>query len=145
MIRLVKISKNEIQPLIEIAYKDDQKLLDEYHIAKFTHTYEAVLSMMGMINEMSEQRELFYYKVLCDKKPIGYVVTFDDFLYSFAINIKFRVKKILVEWWDKIIEVLGPRFICALYKNNTRAISFLEKCGMRIFHEHENFLTLIKF
>src|SRR5580704_7085609 len=102
MIRLVKISKNEIQELIEIAYKDDQKLLDEYHIAKFTHTYEAVLSTMGMINEMAEQRKLIYWKVLYDKKPIGYVVTFEDFLYSFGINIKFRVKKVLAEWWGSV-------------------------------------------
>lgn len=141
MIRLVKISKNEIQPLIEIAYKDDQKLLDEYHIAKFTHVHEAVLSTMGMINEMSEQQKLSYYKVVCGDKAVGYVVVFQDFLYSFGLNIKYRISNILSEFWSGIVKVLGRRFICMLYANNERAGKFLLKSGMKIINISDHSIT----
>jgi hypothetical protein len=100
---------------------------------------------MGMINEMSEQRKLTYYKVLWQKKPIGYVVVFQDFLYSFGINIKFRVSKILSSWWDEVVKALNGRFICMLFSNNTRAIEYLKRRGMRILDEKEHSVTLVKF
>jgi hypothetical protein len=144
MIRFVKISKNELQELVELAYKGDQELLDKYHVGKFT-LFEAVSSTMGMINEMSEQQKLTYYKVLWQKKAIGYVVVFQDFLYSFGVNIKFRIAEILTSWWNEIMKVLGGRFICMLFKNNTRAIEYLERRGMRILDEKEHSITLVKF
>jgi hypothetical protein len=143
-LKLSKISKNELQDVIELSYRDDEELLNKYHVARFT-LHEAVSSTMGMINEMAEQRKLTYYKVLYDKKPIGYVVVFEDFLYSYGINVKFRVKNVLSAWWDEVVKILKGRFITMLYKNNTRAIEFLQRRGMRILQEKDYSVTLIKF
>ncbi len=43
-----------------------------------------------------------------------------------------RTKETLAEFWNKIREVLTDKFACILYRNNTRAINWLQKCGMEI-------------
>lgn len=131
MITIKKISKSELPKLVAISYERDEDLFEKYHIGKMNFP-QAVLSTLDLIDEASQQFKLSYYKVIYQKQPIGYFVTFGDYLYSFGISMKFRKKDILVGWFLAVKKVLGKQFKALLYENNTRAISHLEKQGMKI-------------
>jgi len=139
-----KISKAQLAEYVDIAYRGDEELLKRYHTAQHESVESAVFSTMILIHDMSEAKELSYYKVCWNKEPIGYFVTFENVLYSFGIAIKKRKKEILEAWWSYVKFVLGKKFFSVLYDNNTRAISFLEKCGMKVVeHNLENHSILL--
>jgi len=131
MITIKKISKSELPKLVAISYERDEELFEKYHIGKMNFP-QAVLSTLDLIDEASQRFKLSYYKVIYQKQPIGYFVTFGDYLYSFGISMRFRKKDILVKWFLGLRKVLGKQFKALLYENNTRAISHLEKQGMKI-------------
>jgi hypothetical protein len=89
------------------------------------------------IHEASQEVKLDYYKVIYQKKPIGYFVTFDNFLYSFSINKKYRNKENLIGWFTQVKKVLGTPFQCVLYQNNTKAIDHLIKQGMVKYKDND--------
>lgn len=144
MVRVKKISQNELPKLIEISYQNDQELFDKFHLQPMPFT-ACVQTTFLMITDMAAHSKCDFYKVIYQKEPIGFIVTRGDILYSFGISMKFRKKNILIDWWQVIKQLLGKRFMCILYKNNTRAISFLEKQGMIIADEdaQHNSVTLI--
>ena len=131
MITIKKISKSELPKLVAISYENDQELFDKYHVGQ--HNFpSAILSTLDLIDDASNQLRLSYYKIVYQKQPIGYFVTFDGYLYSFGIAMKYRKKDILIEWFSHVKKVLGKTFRAMLYENNTRAISHLQKQGMKI-------------
>lgn len=146
MITIKKISKTEIPSLIATAYEGDSELLDKYHSENMHGDVNfpiAVLSTLDTIDDVSKTRKLSYYKVIYQKKAIGYFVTFEDFLYSFGINIKYRNREVLIGWFEAVKKVLGKHFRCMLYDINTRAINHLQKQGMKIVHKDEEYKTTI--
>lgn len=137
MVTLTKISKPELIKAVSIAYEGDHELFEKYHIGKMNFM-QCVFSTMDMIRDCAEERELRYYKAIYKKQPIGYVVCFDEFLYSYGINIKFRKKDILIEWWEEVKKIMGGKFMTMLYENNLRAIEFLKKQKMEVFMEDKD-------
>lgn len=134
------ISIEKLRSSIEIAYKGDEDLLEKYHVAVFSFD-EAVNSTLGMIKETSKEIIILSYSVcMNDGKEIGYVSLAKNNLYSFGVNIEYRTKEVLKDFWDKINEVMNEGFICTLYPNNTRAINWLKCCGM----VQSETITLIK-
>lgn len=131
MITEKKISKSELPSLVAISYENDQELFDKYHVGKMNFP-TAILSTLDLIDEASREFKLSYYKVIYQKKPIGYFVIFDGYLYSFGIAMKYRKKEILQGWFQCVKKVLPKHFRALLYENNTRAISHLEKQGMKV-------------
>lgn len=142
MVTIKKISKAELPELIELSYEGDFDLFDKYHVVK-TDFHGAVVVQLQMIHELAQEVDLSYYKVIFQKKPIGYFVTFDKFLYSFCINKKYRKKDVLMGWFQNVKKSLGKGFQTMLYKNNTRAIDHLVKQGMKIADENEENNTVI--
>jgi hypothetical protein len=146
MITIKKISKTEIPSLIAISYEGDTELFDKYCSANMRVENVdfpiAVLNTLDIIDDVSKSYKLSYYKVIYQKKPIGYFVTFDGFLHSFAINKKYRKREILVGWFECVKKVLGKHFTCMLYDINTRAINHLQKQGMKIVHRDEEYKTV---
>lgn len=131
MVELKETDKKGIRHLIFISYYGDNDLLEKYHIKKFT-VNEAFRSTFEMIEITEKQMVLNYFEVLVNNKEVGYVITSSNHLYSFGVNIKYRTKEILTEWWDKVTKILGENFTCLLFANNTRAINYLQKRGMKI-------------
>lgn len=145
MVSLKKISVNELPELVKIAFTGDKDLCEKY--------YEFRINEIGCINttlmkiyEMRKRRKLDYYKVVYAKKPIGYVVAFDNFLYSFGIEMGSRKKEILVNWWNTITKVMPKQFATMLYAHNERAINFLKRNGMVLTDndQENNVVTLVK-
>lgn len=53
-----------------------------------------------------------------------------NILYSFGMHPNYRSKENLINFWNYIINQHND-FDCYLYSNNTRAINWLKKCGMK--------------
>lgn len=145
MVTLKKISVGELPNLVQIAFKGDEELFNKY--------YQFKMDEMGCVNttllkiyETAKLKKLNYYKVVYSQKPIGFVVYFDNLLYSFGIELKHRKKDILLHWWDKITKTMPKQFACMLYAHNERAINFLKRNGMEVMDENaeENIITLVK-
>ncbi len=146
MIRIDKISKPKLLELIHNSYEGDNELFEKYHVEK-GNAETLTLKTMSMIEDAAEKMSLTYYKVLFNKKPIGYFVIADKMglLYSFAINKKYRTKEVLINWFKSVKEVLGKAFTTVLYSNNTRAIDFLVKNGMEVNRTDGDLVTLINY
>lgn len=143
MINLEKISSFELRKLVEIAYRGDNDLLEHFWGEDFS-LEEAVNETMNMVKRVAEEVKMDYYCVVDDEEEIGYVCCFPNNLYSFGINIQFRTKNVLSEFWDRVKEVMGDSFICMLFPQNTRAIKWLEKCGMvRVDGVEENCVVML--
>lgn len=142
MIRLEKIYGSEIKKVVSISYENDSELFEKYHIVKGFEN--CVNSTMSLIEEMMNIKPLENYKVIYKSKIIGYVIKYEDVLYSYAINIKYRKKKILINFWAEICKLMNGIFRTFLYSNNKRAKKFLERNGMKMVNENNNILTLIK-
>lgn len=141
MIHIKKISITELPELVELSYKDDVDLLEKYHVAKMD-LRKAVMSTLVMIGETAKNYQLQYYRVMDKKTPIGYFIIFNECLYSFAINIHYRTKVVLTNWWKQVLNVLGDHFMCSLNPNNTRAVKFLERQGMKVIQKDETLIIL---
>lgn len=137
MVTIEKITKFELPIYVRIAYNEDYELFEKYHVNQFGID-EAVDSTVEMINNVSNQVDMRYFKVQYNDENIGYVTVFKNNLYSFGININYRTPKILNEFWEYIKVILGDSFICMLFPNNTRAINWLLKCGMDIVKDVED-------
>lgn len=142
MIRIEKISNFELRDLVEIAYRGDSDLLDKYWGDDFS-LEEAVNETMWMINEVAKEAPMEYFAVLKDDEEIGYVCKIPNNLYSFGININYRTKDNLIEFWEKVKEVMEDGFICMLFPQNVRAIKFLKKMGMVEVEGVENNCTVL--
>ena len=142
MIELRRIEFSELEPLVELSYSGDKDLFEKYHIQPMCFE-DCVAKTVEMIREIGGLVGMEYFEVRCKGKPIGYVAKFDKFLYSYAIGMKYRKAKILGEWWNNVVLLMGPFFKTALYENNHRAIAFLINNGMRIVERKGNVITFI--
>jgi len=145
MVNIIKISKFDLAKYIQIAYDGDTDLLEKYHVDKYD-LMGAVSKELSIIYKTVEweDKEMDYYKVMFNDFPIGYICTYPNNLYSFGINKEYRSKEILKEWWKKVRDIMGGKFITLLYPNNTRAINFLKKQGMvEVEGVEDNCVTLL--
>lgn len=144
MITLTEIPLSELRKYVEIAYRGDLDLLDFYWGENFS-LEEAVNETMFLINQVAEEIDIDCYSVENDGEEIGYIVKFPNNLYSFSININHRTKKNLIEYWERIKEVMEEGFICMLYPQNERAINWLKKCGLvEVKGVQQELVTLLK-
>ena len=141
--KLKPIYIDELERLIRISYENDHDLFDKYHVKKFG-LEQSISCTMEMIREMGELKDMRHYTVRYRGMDIGYVSTFENYLYSYAIAIPFRKKGILIKWWSCVEQLMGTPFITGLYNNNTRAIDFLIKNGMQIVSKTEDKITFLK-
>ena len=110
MVTCKKISKAELPKLVELSYIGDTDLVEKYHHLnmEMKPTMElAIIATLSRIHLTSKEYDLRYHKVIFDKKPIGYFVTFDGFLYSFCVSKRYRNKENLIGWFNCVKKVLG--------------------------------------
>jgi hypothetical protein len=143
MITAKKISKPELPKLVDMTYQGDTELFDKYYAPERVNHEAAVLTTLQYVHELGQSFKLNYYKILHHKKPVGYFITFDDFLYSFAIEKNSRKKEVLSGWFELVKKELGDTFKCVLYNYNTRAIKHLERHGMKKVEEDIDTKTVL--
>lgn len=141
MVELNEIPYSAMEWFIYIAFSDDKQLLSKYHKRDKT-TKECIENLILQIGVMRENYKIDCYGVFLDGEPIGFSIVGAKFLFSFGIDIHFRTKDILIEWFGLIKEKLENEFVTWLYNENKRAIRFFEKNGMDIVDENEVYKTL---
>ena len=146
MVTVKEVQKGRLEKLVRISYEQDYEGFDKFHVEKFDFE-SSVQKTLSMVDEMSDQVELKYYEVLFNNITIGYFIIFKECLYSFAIAKNYRTKAgVLKEWWALLKIMLERIFVCILYRNNTRAISFLQRMGMKETEGNfsdKNLITLV--
>lgn len=142
MLKVVSIEQSELTQYMTLGFQDDIELFDRYH--HFRGDLSAcVQATMRNINECAALMPLHFYKLESDGEPIGYSVTGPSILYSFAINIKYRTKGIVLQWWEHMKALLHNDFRVVLYNINKRAIDFFIKNGMEKIHQDKEYTILI--
>ena len=66
-----------------------------------------------------------------DGAEVGFVYYFEDIVVSFGINKAHRNKEFLGDMFEKFTSWAGEDFVTFMWENNTRAIKWLERCGMQ--------------
>jgi len=130
MIEIKSIDFNGLEGAIRAAYLGDYDLIDKFHIQRYTEIEEAVNSELQIISNTSSKVPANFWEVIKDGESIGYFVTLPNTLYSFGINKNHRTEETKVKIWGAIVEIINGNFVCLLYPNNVRAITWLKKCGM---------------
>lgn len=142
--RFVEIFEvNELENCIMIAFKEDQKLIDEYHILGGI-LEDCVRDTRVKIVEESFQNTLDWYKILDDEDSIiGFVVVSKTYklLYSFGLNINSR-EGYKNKFFDELKNMFEGNFTCGLWKKNTRGLRFLERMGMEVIMEDDKIKIL---
>jgi hypothetical protein len=144
MMTVQKISFYQLPEAIEESYRGDNALFEKFHIAPNMTLKQCVMETMKMIYATSKQYPMEYYKIISEKKCIGYIAIFPKFLYSFALNIKSRTKENKTQLWNLIKGLLGEYFCCSLLNNNHRAIKWLQEMKMEtIMVDNQNYITVL--
>lgn len=140
-----KIGFDELKPLVELGFGDDQELMDRYQQLP-TEFEETVQRNLDNILGISKLYALEYFKVYWGNDVIGFTVLCLEtkLLCSFGINIKYRKKEILLSWIDTVNQRFDGEFCCLLWNQNKRAIEFLHRNGMEIQRVEESYTVLVK-
>ena len=134
-----KINSIEFQKAIRVAFDKDEKIYSMYCPNVKVENIDDIVKDIShriwkgegraTINGVYEKGEL-----------IGYYVYRDHLLISFGLNVKYRVRKYLREFYSSIKKELGGHFTCFLWSKNIRGIKWLIKNGMGIV-EQNNLIT----
>lgn len=136
---------NELKKAIEIAFMDDELLLNRFHIIK-NGLKESVNDTMQNILDFKQIYGAEFYIIKDGDEIIGFCVVsrMYHYLYSFGINIEYRTKENKKELFNFVSERCKGTFFCSLYNFNERAINYLLKMDMYILGE-EGPITKLKF
>lgn len=136
-----KINIDELLEYVESAFEGDEDIVFYYDKKeKVKSIREAAENVVKKIKKGYSFAEIRGVKINGGKA--GYFIYTEDLLVSFGINKGYRIKEILIDYWECIKAELGETFQCLLYSYNTRAIDFLKRNGMNILFENT---TLLRF
>lgn len=141
----MKIENIDIKYLshfIGSAFWNDNELLSFYDknipVKTIEDICDNVYEKIKSLNKLPQIRGV----VSEDGLEIGYFIFEPTALISFGININYRNKENLMEFWELIKKEIGVSFQCYLFGHNTRAIKWLQKSGMNIIFENVTILEL---
>lgn len=137
MVSLVPIPFVGLRTEIRIAFEEDAELIEKYHVVNGS-LLNCVDDTMNRIKAVAATDDLRCYVVENKGVPIGFTVIGQSFLLSFGINIRYRTKAILMEWWGKVCHMLNNEFVTWIFKKNTRTINFLKRNGMEVIADDNN-------
>lgn len=135
MILFKEVNTLKIEEYIRCAWDSDREL-EKYYDRSLKRR-----NINGMVYDTSNKiRDMLGYDeklsilgVELDKEPIGFIVLSEKYslFYSFGLSIKYRTKEILTHIFYHVRTRLKNNFYSVMNKQNTRAIDWLKKCGMK--------------
>jgi hypothetical protein len=134
----VEAVKQGIAKSYEGDYKGLQNFYDPVTVKEVKSIDDAVEDTFLKIMQYKESGvQLCNHLVFCDNKVAGHFSCFWDDQHggcrvvSFGINKDQRSPVLLKELFEKITAITGQYFYTVLWDKNTRAITWLKKCGMK--------------
>ncbi len=139
-LKLIPISIGELKPLIRFSYEGDTDLIEKYQAGDRCFEDCVEFNYEEIKNHLSDNYKdsMKLWRIGLDGgheiHSIGYCVTVGKdeslkMLLSFAINIRYRKKELLIEWLKAIEKQIGEPYYTCLWNKNTRAIDFFKKNG----------------
>lgn len=154
-VQLIPANQSELRHLINFAYDGDTDLIEKYQAGDRTFEECVDFNCDEIIQKMSDPvfaGDMRIWKIMLqvgdEVGDIGYCVTVENemaphWLYSFAVNIKYRKREILQQWLSEIEKHIGQTYYAALWNVNTRAISFFSKNGFTAKKRKEDIFTYL--
>lgn len=147
MIIAEKVPITELKQYIEIAFEGDGELINFYDKNSFvvSNLDMSCNTHCKLIDYKNYFDNCYNYKVSLNNIPIGFIFITKNpnLLVSFSVNKKYRNKETLKKYFELIQNIFLEPFICFLYNENSRAINWLQKCGMEI-ESIDNGITRLK-
>jgi hypothetical protein len=81
--------------------------------------------------------------VVVDDRVVGFIYTIPGRLVSFGVNPNYRVKTVLKQVFESVVDTVGPEFECSMWSRNERGIKWLQRCGMSVVYSDEEITNLI--
>lgn len=137
-----KITYQELSKAIRAAFDSDKELLEKFYDpnVKVNDVDEAVKDVSRKVATFSEAE----YRGVYDKNElVGYFVFRNKLLISFGLNIGYRTRNYLREFFRLIRTEIKGKFGCLLFARNVRAIKFLVKQGMELMFTDGDLATLV--
>jgi hypothetical protein len=132
---MIKIQRaqnwDEIKNIVLECFRDDEALLNKYHIKAGSSLSECVDDTCGVLKNGTNY-DFTFYKLVNDAGMIcGFIGVEPDskHLTTFCLKKRYRVKEYRDSLWKIIVGFLGEDFNCGLYAKNYPAINFLTKNG----------------
>lgn len=136
------ISYEELKEAIDIAFDDDQEIVEMYDpnqkVSNLSEVKDNIYQKLFELKDIVECKGTYL-----EDKIAGYYIFIDSLLISFAINKKYRIPEHLNSFFELIKKDLGDLFICRLWDTNIRGIGWLVKNDMQIVDLEKNIVTLI--
>lgn len=108
-------------------FKNDEDLLRYFDPeSSARNNAEACMEIYHKLIEHTKERTCKFVR-----DDIGYIFYSEGLLISFCVKPEFRDKYNLSYFGNLIKKHLGQRFKCYLYNQNERALTFLDKLGMK--------------
>jgi len=109
-------------------FKGDDRLLQFFHPNSSPDSIEeAVLEIYDIMLDYAKSEKCNFVS-----NEIGYVFYSKNRLISFCVKPEKRTKSNLKDFGDFIKKTVGKHFNCYLFLNNSRAINFLMRMGMKV-------------
>lgn len=137
-----QIHIDEVEKYVRIAFDGDNELWEKYHNPD-NNFEEIVTNNVKNIKELEEYVPVTCFAIFIENKAIGFSVFSGNLLYSFGINLKHRIKEVLLHWMEWMKNRFDNCFVVALCEENTRAIAFFLRNGLSIAQKTEGNVTLI--
>lgn len=129
----------EYKTLLTELYKEDDDLLNKYHISSGKGLEYCVDKTVRDFLSFSSYK---LYKILVDNQVVAFFgkeyVDGIWFMTGFFIKINYRTKNFVYLFWKNVKKTFSQKHIyCNIYKKNTRAQKFLEKNGKLVYQTEE--------
>lgn len=136
------INREQFKQAIRVGFDSDDNIIPMYcpHV-KVENVDDIVSDISSRIEKGKGDATL--KGVFENGQLIGYYVYEGKTLISFALNVQYRTRKYLKEFWAKIRSDLKGGFQAFLWSANGRGISWLVKNGMKIIAQDHLITHLI--
>ena len=123
------ITYKQLPEAIKVSFEKDKDIYDLYDPNVKVENIEDIVK--DIYKKLGEN-ELYYKGVYEKGRLVGYFAynAQRQILISFALNVEYRQRKYLKEFYSLIKREIG-KFDCYLYMRNIRAINWLKKMGMQ--------------
>lgn len=135
-----EITQKQFEEAIKIAFTEDRLIFQFYDNNVKVETVEDIVK--DIVRKVSHFTGATLMGIYEGNELIGYFVYRGRILISFAMAMKYRVRKYLRDFFNIINKELKKDFVAYIWKKNIRAIKWLQKNGLEAFDYSDD---IVKF
>lgn len=139
--RTKEITYESLKDAINISFKRDKDIYDLFDPNVKVNCIEEIVENVSE-KILTYGGNCHYIGVYEKEKLIGYFVYREKQLISFALDVPYRQRKYLREFFRIIKTKISGHFMALLWNKNIRAIKYLQKHGMNVINQNSQITQL---